>query len=442
MPRKKHDRDDSNGPGRQRDPRDVRRIERLERDKAKLIEDRDHWKRRSEHLEKELEAARRAGRRQAAPFAKDRPQGRGGRPGRRAGAEYGRQGRRREPTQADETHVAAAPTTCPDCGGAVALDRVASQYQEDLPAVHPLVRRFDIEVGHCSQCQRRVQGRHALQTSDALGAASAQLGPNVAALVVELHTELGMPLEKVVRVLRDAVRTVGDQGRPGPTAAPHRRRARWAWAARICSPARPSRSPARHARAASSRSVALKRPTPTARRLARGLALPEHPPGVLRGAPPARRPTGSRMRPSPPTSPSSTTRGEPPASASPTVAAADRRATAAEDRRGRSGGGPGAVLATAAAVARTRWRVRPGRPHEPGHVDHRRDARGELEDEPDGGRTTRPDRPPERSSRRRPRGRSGGAAERFSRRPAPVLVPPSSFRELPAPWLTMAASAS
>ena len=47
-----------------------------------------------------------------------------------------------------------------------------------------------------------MQGRHALQTSDALGAAAAQLGPNVAALVVELHTELGMPLEKVVRVLR------------------------------------------------------------------------------------------------------------------------------------------------------------------------------------------------------------------------------------------------
>ena len=41
-----------------------------------------------------------------------------------------------------------------------------------------------------------------LQTSDALGAAAAQLGPNVASLVVELHTELGMPLEKVVRVLR------------------------------------------------------------------------------------------------------------------------------------------------------------------------------------------------------------------------------------------------
>ena len=203
MARKKGDRGDSKGPEPQRDPRDVRRIERLERDKARLIEDRDRWKRRSEHLEKELEAARRAGRRQAAPFAKDRPQGSGRRPGRRAGAEYGKHGCRRPPTRVDERHRAPVPTTCPDCGGAVALDRTATQYQEDLPEVRPLVRCFDIEVGHCPRCRRRVQGRHALQTSDALGGAAVQLGPNVAALVVELHTELGMPLEKVTRVLRN-----------------------------------------------------------------------------------------------------------------------------------------------------------------------------------------------------------------------------------------------
>ena len=83
---------------------------------------------------------------------------------------------------------------CPDCGGAVEVTRVASQYQEELPVVRPVVRRFDIEVGHCSQCQRRVQGRHVLQTSDALGAAGVQLGPGVVALVVELHTEMGVPL--------------------------------------------------------------------------------------------------------------------------------------------------------------------------------------------------------------------------------------------------------
>ena len=78
---------------------------------------------------------------------------------------------------------------------------MASQYQEELPKVEPIIRDFQVAVGHCTQCQRRVQGRHPLQTSDALGAAGVQLGPNIAALVVELHTELGMPLAKVAHVL-------------------------------------------------------------------------------------------------------------------------------------------------------------------------------------------------------------------------------------------------
>jgi len=195
-------------PRREQDSRD-KRIEELERENAKLNEDlarttrdRDRWKRRSEHLKKQLDDARRAGRRQAAPFAKDRPQGRNGRPGRRAGAEYGRQGRRHRPLRVDETHRAPAPTACPDCGGAVEVTREAAQYQEELPRVRPIVRRFDIEVGRCSQCRRRVQGRHRLQTSDALGAAAVQLGPGLASLVVELHTEMGMPLAKVVDLLR------------------------------------------------------------------------------------------------------------------------------------------------------------------------------------------------------------------------------------------------
>ena len=165
-----------------------RRIERLERE--------------NEHLKQQLATERRAGRRQAAPFAKKRPQGRGGRPGRRPGARYGRHGRRPCPARVDETLAAPAPARCPDCGGAVEVTRAAAQYQEDLPPVRPLVRRFDIEVGHCSQCRRRIQGRHALQTSDALGAARAQLGPGVVALVVELHTRGGLPLAKVADLLQ------------------------------------------------------------------------------------------------------------------------------------------------------------------------------------------------------------------------------------------------
>ena len=199
----------SKAPGREGDPRDKRieqqdrEISRLRGELARTTRDRDRWKRRSERLKQQLDEARRAGRRQAAPFAKDRPQGRGRRPGRRAGARYGRQGCRPRPKQVDEAFAAPAPTACPDCGGAVEVTRVASQYQEELPEVRPLVRRFDIEVGHCSQCRRRVQGRHALQTSDALGAAGVQLGPGVVGLVVEMHTEMGVPLAKVANLLRN-----------------------------------------------------------------------------------------------------------------------------------------------------------------------------------------------------------------------------------------------
>ena len=178
-----------------------REKDRLQRDKDRLQRERDRLRRQIGRLKEALAAARRAGFRQAAPFAKDRRQGRGGRPGRRAGAHYGRHGCRRRPPRAAEAHTARA-SACPDCGGAVAVDRVATQYQEDLPAVRPVVRRFDVEVGHCSRCGRRVQGRHALQTSDALGAASAQLGPGVVALVVEMHTHLGVPLAKVAHLLR------------------------------------------------------------------------------------------------------------------------------------------------------------------------------------------------------------------------------------------------
>ena len=202
--RRERTRRDGDGTGLQQNKRLRRRNERLRRENDRL-------KQKIDHLEKQLAAVRRAGRRQAAPFAKERPQGRGGRPGRRAGAAYGRQACRPCPAQVDEHYSASAPATCPDCGGAVEGARVATQYQEDLPVVRhqedlpvvrPIVRRFDIEVGHCSQCRRRVAGRHALQTSDALGAASVQLSPEVAALAVELHTHLGVPLAKVAHVLK------------------------------------------------------------------------------------------------------------------------------------------------------------------------------------------------------------------------------------------------
>ena len=178
-------------------------IARLREELARTGRERDQLKRQNERLTQQLDAARRAGFRQAAPFAKDRRQGRGGRPGRRAGLQYGRRARRPIPSRVDETYDAPLPAACPSCGGAIHLARVAPQYQEDLPVVRPIVRRFDVQVGCCVACGRRVQGRHPLQTSDALGAAGVHLGPGAVTLVVVLHKHLGVPLEKIATVLRE-----------------------------------------------------------------------------------------------------------------------------------------------------------------------------------------------------------------------------------------------
>jgi transposase len=48
-----------------------------------------------------------------------------------------------------------------------------------------------------------VQGRHPLQTSDAIGAASAQLGPTAVTLAVVLNKQLGLPLGKITTLFRE-----------------------------------------------------------------------------------------------------------------------------------------------------------------------------------------------------------------------------------------------
>jgi transposase len=178
-------------------------IARLRDALTRAEHERDRLKRRNERLEAQLEAARRAGFRQAAPFTKSYRQGTGRPPGRRAGATYGRHGTRPVPPRIDATHDAPLPAACPACGGEVHDTHIVSQYQEDLPVVRPIVREFRVHVGACARCGRRVQGRHPLQTSDALGAAAVQIGAEAAALVVVLHKGMGLPLAHVVTLLRD-----------------------------------------------------------------------------------------------------------------------------------------------------------------------------------------------------------------------------------------------
>jgi hypothetical protein len=72
-----------------------------------------------------------------------------------------------------------------------------AQRVEDLPEIATILTRFDIAVGCCACCVRRVQGRDAEQSSDALGAAACQVGPQALSLAAWLHKSCEMPLAKV-----------------------------------------------------------------------------------------------------------------------------------------------------------------------------------------------------------------------------------------------------
>ncbi len=144
-----------------------------------------------------LEEARRAGKRQAAPFSRGEPTEDPKPPGRPPGhpGTY-----RLAPAQVDETLHVPLPR-CPRCGGPVEARREHEQFVTDLPPVRPHVRRYLTESGYCPRCRRRVRSRHPDQISQALGAAGSQVGPHVVALAAALKHGFGVPYRKVAGVL-------------------------------------------------------------------------------------------------------------------------------------------------------------------------------------------------------------------------------------------------
>ena len=157
-----------------------------------------------EQLTQLLDEQRRAGKRQAAPFSKGQTKDKPKKPGRKPGDKHGKHGHRPPPTanQIDETYEAPLPKVCSNCGGVVDETDVQQQYQVEFPR-QPIHRQFNVHIGKCRRCQCRVQGRHPLQTSDALGAAASQLGPDVQAAVVDLNKNAGLSHGKIVRTLNN-----------------------------------------------------------------------------------------------------------------------------------------------------------------------------------------------------------------------------------------------
>jgi transposase len=151
-------------------------------------------------LEGQLEEARRAGKRQAAPFSRGEPKRGPRRAGRRSGDGHGRHGHREAPGEVDEQFDAPLEARC-GCGGEIVEDRVEFQYQDELAEPRVVRRRFAVHIGTCGCCGRRHQARHPFQTSDALGAAGCMLGPRAVALATELNKELGLSPQKTAKAL-------------------------------------------------------------------------------------------------------------------------------------------------------------------------------------------------------------------------------------------------
>ena len=168
--------------------------QRLENENARLREE-------VERLQKELEGAQRAAKRQAAPFSRGQRKSHPKSPGRKPGTAYGEHYRRPIPDHVDQPITVEVPEKCPRCNGVLTGERIEAQYQEEIVR-RTFVRRFDIPICRCIECGKRVQGRHPLQTSDAIGAAAVQVGPEALTLGVWMNKAQGLPHADAAAILK------------------------------------------------------------------------------------------------------------------------------------------------------------------------------------------------------------------------------------------------
>ena len=156
-------------------------------------------------LRKQLAEAKRAGKRQAAPFSKGGRTSKPRRPGRKPGMgnfSY------RKPPSADEVteppvDVEVAGDSCPGCGGRLEHEGVGFAYVTDIPPVpRPQVTEYRIQIGRCLCCGKRVRGRHPDVAPDQYGASAHRMGRRVMAAAHVLHYGVGIPVRRVPTVLR------------------------------------------------------------------------------------------------------------------------------------------------------------------------------------------------------------------------------------------------
>src|SRR5665647_2796256 len=114
-------------------------------------------------LQAEIEALKRSGKRQAAPFSKGTrkkdPKNPGRKPGQ--GAFKTREAPAPEALSEPPIDVPVVEPECPRCGGELGETRIEQASITDLPeVVRPRVRLFRVAVRRCKRCGATARGRH------------------------------------------------------------------------------------------------------------------------------------------------------------------------------------------------------------------------------------------------------------------------------------------
>lgn len=151
-------------------------------------------------LRQQLEESQRDKQRQAHPFRRDKTSDQPKKPGRRQGHKADL---RPTPTPEQIDRVVDVPLPeCPLCQVPLYDQGQVVQYQTDLPPILPIITQFNIETGTCPSCRQHWQGRHAEQTSDAIGATGNTLGPVVLTMAAEMKHRLGVSYRKICDFLQ------------------------------------------------------------------------------------------------------------------------------------------------------------------------------------------------------------------------------------------------
>jgi transposase len=175
------------------------RNQTLEAEVKRFRKQNGELQRQNEALKKQLAEAEKDAKRQTSRFPRRKRTANPKRPGRKPGSPA-----TPRPTPRNVDREIDVPVDdCPDCCCGLEQITVHPQFQTDIPPVTPVTTQFNVEVGTCPQCGRRVQGHHPEQVSDALGAAGNVIGPNTQTMAAQLKHHAGLSYAKISNFLFD-----------------------------------------------------------------------------------------------------------------------------------------------------------------------------------------------------------------------------------------------